>query len=117
MQDNRATLARLLVNNAIAMRQSDVLREPVSAPPADFDRVAGMLLGVAIGDALGRPSEGMIPSRWARCMVAEPGHSAGSTDWTDAIAEPCSPSSTVLRRASSDPTCQIRSRTAGPVHV
>ncbi|MEL6345117.1 MAG: ADP-ribosylglycohydrolase family protein [Myxococcota bacterium] len=34
-------------------------------PPIDVDpdRVAGMLWGVAIGDALGRPSEGMTPTR------------------------------------------------------
>ena len=29
----------------------------------DFERVEGMLLGIAIGDALGRPTEGMLPSR------------------------------------------------------
>lgn len=68
MLDNRATLARLLDDNSIAMRQGVTLDRPVSALPADFrfDACAGMLLGVAIGDALGRPSEGMIPARRRR---------------------------------------------------
>ena len=68
MLDNRATLSRLLDDNSIAMRQGATLSQSVPALPEDFDfdRVAGMLLGVAIGDALGRPSEGMIPSRRKR---------------------------------------------------
>lgn len=32
-------------------------------PEFDFDRVEGMLLGVAIGDSLGNTTEGMLPSR------------------------------------------------------
>jgi ADP-ribosylglycohydrolase len=35
--------------------------EPRSTPSLDFDRVEGMLLGLAIGDALGNTSEGMRP--------------------------------------------------------
>ncbi|MFT5683035.1 MAG: ADP-ribosyl-[dinitrogen reductase] hydrolase [Myxococcota bacterium] len=68
MLDNRATLARLLDDDSIAMRQGGTLDTPVSPLPASvrFDACAGMLLGVAIGDALGRPSEGMLPDRRRR---------------------------------------------------
>lgn len=65
MLNNRQTLRRLLDDNSIAMRQGETLDRSVPPLPSDFsfDACAGMLLGVAIGDALGRPSEGMIPSR------------------------------------------------------
>ncbi|GBD24669.1 ADP-ribosyl-[dinitrogen reductase] glycohydrolase [bacterium HR29] len=42
-------------------------RVPEPLPPnLLFDRVAGMLLGVAIGDALGNPSESMLPAERRR---------------------------------------------------
>ena len=65
MIDNRTLLDRLIQEDAVEVRRGSALSQPVPPIPreAGFDACAGMLLGVAIGDALGRPSEGMIPSR------------------------------------------------------
>jgi ADP-ribosylglycohydrolase len=47
------------------LRVSPGAVESLHAPPAldflAFDRVEGMLLGLAIGDALGNPTEGQLP--------------------------------------------------------
>lgn len=59
-----ALLERLFAAQAIALRRSplfDTQPEPLPASFA-FERVEGMLLGLAIGDALGRPSEARTPA-------------------------------------------------------
>ena len=61
--DNRPLLDRLFDEGLIRMERSAFLSEapPPIPAPVDLDRVEGMLLGLAIGDALGNTSEGMGP--------------------------------------------------------
>src|SRR6185295_386507 len=58
-------LRPLIENGTIRMSWSDaLLADPPPLPPeTTFDRVEGMLLGLAIGDALGNLTEGMPPAR------------------------------------------------------
>jgi ADP-ribosylglycohydrolase len=64
MIDNTALLKDLLAQRRIRLRDSEALYQ--SPPPLsksfEFDKVEGMLLGVAIGDALGATSEGKLPA-------------------------------------------------------
>jgi ADP-ribosylglycohydrolase len=64
MIDNTGLLDELLAQRKIRLCNSHLLREVPATLPSDFDfeKVEGMLLGVAIGDALGATSEGMLPS-------------------------------------------------------
>jgi hypothetical protein len=43
-----------------------------------FDRVEGMLLGLAIGDSLGNTTEGQLPSSRRHIRYCEPNRHAGS---------------------------------------
>lgn len=65
MRDNRRVLADLFAGKRIRLEQSPFLAEaPPSLPhPFDFDRVEGMLLCLAVGDALGNTTEGMLPGK------------------------------------------------------
>src|SRR6185503_155584 len=55
-----------------------LLRDPVPLPAeASFDRVEGMLLGLAIGDALGNPTEGRPPATRPRVEGYAPNSRAG----------------------------------------
>lgn len=63
MDENTRTMTRLLGEGRIALSRSpflDSTPEPAGLPARD--RVEGMLLGLAIGDALGSPVEGTLPS-------------------------------------------------------
>lgn len=64
MIDNTQLLRHLIVNNVIRLRDSSVLRQTLAPLPSSFtyEQVEGMLLGIAIGDALGATSEGLTPS-------------------------------------------------------
>lgn len=69
MKDNRNLLRRLFAQNLIALENSPLFEASLSQEGrvASWDRVEGMLLGVAIGDSLGNTSESMGPSerrRW-----------------------------------------------------
>lgn len=69
MLDTRALLAKLFERGQIRLEcQTQILhREPAPLPHGfDFERVEGMLLGLAIGDALGNTSEGRSPADRAR---------------------------------------------------
>ena len=57
---NRAILDQLWEQGAIELERSPLFdTSPVGS--IDFDRVEGMLLGLAIGNALGESSEGLLP--------------------------------------------------------
>ena len=69
---NRERLQRLLDAGTIRLRPApllDSVPEPLETDDLE-DRVRGMLLGLAIGDALGATSEGMNPTR-RRATVGE----------------------------------------------
>jgi ADP-ribosyl-[dinitrogen reductase] hydrolase len=60
--DNRALLDDLLIRGTLNLERSAIFeRVPPTPPPGCWDRVEGMLFGLAIGDALGRTSEGLLP--------------------------------------------------------
>jgi len=60
---NRRTLTQLLEEGAIDIRASGLFETQPSPLPAElsFSKVEGMLLGLAVGDALGLTSEGLRP--------------------------------------------------------
>lgn len=63
------TLAELFTKGLLPIRQGALFRQaldPNSSPHLP-DRVAGMLFGLATGDALGNTSEGMLPAERRRC--------------------------------------------------
>lgn len=62
---NRATLERLFERGEIDLRRSPLFETPPPPLPASFGfgRVEGMLLGLAVGDALGNTTEGMLPGQ------------------------------------------------------
>jgi ADP-ribosylglycohydrolase len=65
MTTNPDMLHDLLAADRIDLRRGPILDSlpgPMSAG-FDFDRVEGMMLGLAVGDALGKPTEGMLPQR------------------------------------------------------
>jgi len=64
METNRQILERLFETEAINLERSPLFDTPPSPLPDTFtfDRIEGMLLGVAIGDALGCTSEGQLPA-------------------------------------------------------
>jgi hypothetical protein len=55
MTDNRQILDDLFENYKIDIRRGDIFNTPPEPMPDDFnfDRVEGMMLGLAIGDSLG----------------------------------------------------------------
>jgi ADP-ribosylglycohydrolase len=63
--DNHALLEQLFASGGIALLRGRLFdQEPAPLPATfDWDRVDGMLLGIAIGDALGRPTESMRPEQ------------------------------------------------------
>lgn len=72
-QDNAAMLRQLFDEGQIDLRRGELFERPpaplpgapVFGAPVDaalWDRVEGMLLGIAIGDALGNTTEGMTPA-------------------------------------------------------
>src|SRR5690348_13918327 len=60
-RDNRHELRELVERGEVDLAPSSLLWESVDPTIVDFARIEGMLLGVAIGDALGNPTEGMLP--------------------------------------------------------
>ncbi len=71
MSSNSQTFARLMTAGEIDIAQGQLFERapgPLRAGAEggiDFDRVEGMMLGLAIGDALGRPTEGQSPAQRA----------------------------------------------------
>jgi ADP-ribosyl-[dinitrogen reductase] hydrolase len=67
--NNTDLLRRLFDEGKLNLQRAALFNTspPPLAEPIEWDRVEGMLLGLAIGDALGRTSEGLLPQvRWAR---------------------------------------------------
>lgn len=64
MIDNTQLLKHLMVNKLIRLHDSQILSKMPNPLPAScrYEKVEGMLLGIAIGDALGATSEGLKPS-------------------------------------------------------
>ena len=62
---NVELLERLFARGAIDLRRGEPLdRRPSPLPTTfDWDRIDGMMLGLAIGDALGNTTESMPPAR------------------------------------------------------
>lgn len=63
MQTNRDIFNQLIREDKIEIQRSDLFDhapEPISHDSI-FDRVQGMMLGLAIGDALGNTTEGLLP--------------------------------------------------------
>jgi hypothetical protein len=60
---NATTLNRLLTTGGIRLHRGALFdRSPAPLPDSfNFDKVEGMLLGLAIGDALGAPTESQLP--------------------------------------------------------
>ncbi len=64
MIDNTKLLKQLMAANGIAVQDSELLHESPLALPASFgfEKIEGMLLGLAVGDSLGYTTEGQLPS-------------------------------------------------------
>ena len=64
MNNNPETLEYLFQRKIIALEKSSLFDMPVEPKSIefDYDKVEGMLLGLAIGDSLGNTSESMVPS-------------------------------------------------------
>jgi len=63
MRTNREILNELFEKQAIDIRRGPIFDTPVVPVAEDFnfDRIEGMMLGLAIGDSLGITTEGMLP--------------------------------------------------------
>ena len=63
--DNRALLRALADDGRLSLRFGEIFERPAPfrAGAVSWNRVRGMMLGLAIGDALGNTSEGQLPSR------------------------------------------------------
>jgi ADP-ribosylglycohydrolase len=85
MSADPTQLQALVANGTVRMRWAPEIMDcpaPFAGTIVDSDRVRGMLLGLAIGDALGNTSEAMVP-RERRALVGEirdyrPNRHAGS---------------------------------------
>jgi len=63
MIDNTQLLGHLMINKFIRLHDGQILNQMPDPLPASckYEKVEGMLLGIAIGDALGATSEGLKP--------------------------------------------------------
>jgi len=64
MIDNTGLLLECMAHDVIRLHDAPILHCSPPTLPSDWDfqKVEGMLLGLAIGDALGAPTEGMTPT-------------------------------------------------------
>ena len=74
---NGRRLRQLLGDRQIELHPGSLLdSQPPALPPGfDFDRVEGMMLGLAIGDSLGNTSEGLLPAARRRRLAGARGGS------------------------------------------
>lgn len=87
LSEQQTRLQRLVADGAVRMIWAPEVMErpaPVAACAGIADRIRGMLLGLAIGDALGNTSEGMLPSdrhsRYGEIRYFLPNHHAGGRE-------------------------------------
>lgn len=59
---NGEMLAGLLAIGEIRLRDDDFLWRAPEPVDAGFEKIAGMMLGLAVGDAMGLPTEGRLPA-------------------------------------------------------
>lgn len=84
-KENARTLEGLLDTKGIQIEPGALFGTPVLPKPRDFDfgKVEGMLLGTAVGDALGAPTEGMLPAErraaWGEVRDYLPGRHGGES--------------------------------------
>jgi len=84
MVDNSSLLRNLMARGRIRLRDGVALRQipPLLPQSIGFQKVEGMLLGLAIGDSLGAASEGMLPSERLRRYGEVRGYLASRiSDW------------------------------------
>ena len=64
MSDNRALLRDLVASNELDLTPGPLFEQPAPFEPVEirWNRVRGMMLGLAIGDALGNTTEGQLPA-------------------------------------------------------
>ena len=72
--DNATLLGRLFASGGIDLRRGELFdQSPAPLPTTfDWDRVDGMLLGLAIGDALGNTTESLLPERRRELLRRDP---------------------------------------------
>ncbi len=65
MKPNRELFAQWLRQGVLRLQRGAIFEQPVAPKTAalDFDKVEGMLLGLAVGDALGFPTESVLPGQ------------------------------------------------------
>lgn len=82
IRDKQALLKALVKQGRIKLQSGYAFKEPPEPIPWDGrleDKIQGMMLGLAIGDALGFPSEGQLPGRRREIAMAK----LGQADITD----------------------------------
>jgi len=67
-EDHRALLRELVAGGRLSCRYGDVFERPAPFRPGSvpWSRVRGMMLGLAVGDALGNTTEGWLPEERRR---------------------------------------------------
>lgn len=65
MSDNCKLLRAFIEQKTIEINYGPIFNEPVAPMPQDFDfeRIEGMMLGLAVGDALGNTTESQLPQK------------------------------------------------------
>lgn len=63
LRDKQALLHVLIEQGRLKLRVGHIFKNDPDPITPDWDRIEGMMTGLAIGDALGNPTEGMLPSR------------------------------------------------------
>jgi hypothetical protein len=71
MTSNGKILGKLFESNKIDLKRGDLFDTQPEAMPRkfDFNRIEGMMLGLAIGDSLGRTTEGWLPHQRRKNMA------------------------------------------------
>lgn len=71
MIDNRATFDQLVEQDRLDVNRGELFDQELKPQPFDWEAVRGMMYGLAIGDALGAPLEGALPSNHVQRNIAD----------------------------------------------